>query len=184
MRMAAKNTPQTSRIRLLSEADGVIGRLGELQRQIEAAERELNDRIERLRADAVEQIRPLIAERDTCFTELHEFAKENRADMLPRGQKSLKLSAGAFGWRMSPWTLVVRGAETALAELKARGLTQFIRTREELDRLVLRRQRSQIEKLDLDGLKFDHHEYFYVAPNEVRVELTSDGVKHRRRPER
>lgn len=71
------------------------------------------------------------------------FARNHRAELLPKGRKSLELAQAVCGFRIGNRTVKLIGRKTTpggvIAQLKAAGLTAYVRTTEEIakDRILV-----------------------------------------------
>lgn len=188
--MTARSAPRTAltqdEIRTLSDVERAIAQLGQLQRDIDEIQRTFEQRVQALRADAVDRARARTNERDRLFNQLHAYARENRDDLLPRGKKSREFPSGTLGFRLGqPKVRLLKKAALILAKLKATdlkglNLTDLIRTKEELDLKAVVRHRARLKELDLgDAIRVSQDEGFYISPTGLPVDLTANGVTER-----
>lgn len=188
--MTVRYAPQEARtpgeIRTILDVERAVARLGQLQRDIDAIQRGFEQRVQALRADAVDRARPLTNERDRLFDRVHAYAQENRDDLLPRGKKSREFPSGSLGFRLGqPKARLLKKAAFIIAKLKALNLkalnlTDLIRTKEELDLKALIRHRARLKELELGELvRVTQDESFFVTPTGLSVDLTSNGVVDR-----
>ena len=151
----------------LAEANHSLFRLGALDRAVAAIESGLEEEIARLRKEAEEKSAPLLAEHADLATGLEVFARTNRETLLTRDRKSVRTSAGTFGWRTTPFRVeFLRGADKVLAAIKKLKLKKYIRVTESIDKKALLKDRPVIA-----GVKYMRREEFFYA---VSSETTTD----------
>lgn len=151
----------------LAEANHSLFRLGALDRAVAAIESGLEEEIARLRKEAEEKSAPLLAEHADLATGLEVFARANRETLLARDKKSVRTSAGVFGWRTTPFKVeFLRGADKVLAAIKKLKLKKYIRVTESIDKKALLKDRPVIA-----GVKYARREEFFF---EVSSETTTD----------
>ena len=162
--MATKKAKQQEVIIIPSttaDANQVLFRLGELSRLADAVESEFADVVAELRAIADQRLAPVLEERKSAMISLELFADANRATLLVEGEKTVKLSAGNFGWRWTPFkvTLAKGGEQKALETIKSLRLKRYIRIKETLDKESLLKDRPIIQ-----GIRYTQKEEFFVDP--------------------
>ena len=142
----------------LAEANHSLFRLGTLERSIAAIENDLAERIAALRKKADAESAPLLAEHADLAAGLELFAQANRETILERDRKSVRISGGAFGWRITPFKVefLRGGAKKVLAEIKKLKLKQYIRIKESIDKEALLKDRPVIT-----GVKYTQREEFF-----------------------
>lgn len=134
----AKRSKTPARPNSVQDRDALINaiaRKGELDRQradlcavAEAKVTEIHQNLSLALTEIDKEIAQLEAD-------VHGFAEANKATLLPPGLKTLKLPVGDLGWRTNPASVsVIGGNEVAVPKLKAAGLSQFVRTVEEVNK--------------------------------------------------
>lgn len=115
------------------EADALLGRIGDDQRQLELISAGLTETVAREKLAAAAEALPIAGRLKESFAALHVWAQANRAELLERGRKSVSLSQGTIGWRMgNPEVRIGRGQEDlVVATLGRLGRGELIRTRQE-----------------------------------------------------
>jgi len=137
--------------------------MGEIDRLVLAEKTRLEASIERLRAKCIASIEESVARRAQLYKAIGRFAKKNRESLLPEGRKSLQLTSGVFGWRLTPRKVIVSGKEeTLITWLEANHMPRFLRTKVELNR----EQLLEEEPENIPGVSFDQKERFFVEPRE------------------
>ncbi|MBI4776692.1 MAG: host-nuclease inhibitor Gam family protein [Deltaproteobacteria bacterium] len=127
-------------IRDLSEANQVLKEMCRLQTGLEEIDREVRDRIDALKSDALTKATPLRQRLQELEAGLNLFAACER-ERLFRERRTVQLVFGAFGWRRSirinpqpKWTWA-----KVLDRVRSLGLVEAVRVREDLDREALHR---------------------------------------------
>lgn len=151
-------------------ADAALGRIGELQRQLDAINGHLSEEVARQKARCAEAAAPIAEEIRELFEGLHVWAEGARAELLEDGRKSVAMSQGTIGWRLGmPTVKVARGQHDAVvATLGRLGLGDLIRTRQELDKDAVLRDPDLVR--DVPGLAVEQVEQFFAKPLDLEVE--------------
>ncbi len=141
----------------VAEAATYIISIGQKQKEINQVKRDMKKTCD----EAKKAIAGLAKERDQFFVALFGFAQPRKAE-LTKDLRTQKTFAGTFGWRWTtPYVDLKEGKtdQDILAALKRTGLTQYIRTVEELDREALLRDRPQIV-----GVAYSQRDEFFAKP--------------------
>jgi phage host-nuclease inhibitor protein Gam len=118
-----------------TEANHFIAAIGAAQRDLARIEADTNDGIERLKKAAVELSQPDAARIDALTKGLQIWAAANRKALTQDGKtKTVSLPAGELSWRRRPPKVTLKKVDAVLAELEARGLSQFVRTKSEVNK--------------------------------------------------
>lgn len=161
--MAAKKTQKQMIVvpATVADANEILFRLGELNRLADAIESEFADAVNELRRIADERLALVLEERKSKATSIRLFADANRKTLIKGDEKTVKLSAGSFGWRFTPYkvTLAAGGEKKALETIKALKLKRYIRIKEALDKEALLKTRPVIP-----GIRYTQKEEFFVDP--------------------
>ncbi len=145
----------------IKEAMAFLASIGAKQREINVIKRETKEEIDRLSAQAKLRIEILTKERDTFFTALFAFASPRKKE-LTAVTRSQKTEAGTFGWRWTtPYVKFAEGVtdDLVIKNLKAKGLKEYVRVVEEVDREALLRDRPEI-----DGISYEQRDEFFAKP--------------------
>jgi len=88
------------------------------------------------RDDDIAQIRAFHAsEAESLIGDVQAYCEAHRADLTQNGKKkSVRFPSGQIGWRKRPASILIADAEVALADALRWGLTQFVRTKNSLDK--------------------------------------------------
>ncbi len=160
MSRAKKSTP-IHPIQNIDEANGVLHIVGILVRSTETIERELAEKVATLRQEADAAIKPLQAQTANHVVNIKLFAVKHRQELLAADKKTVTLSSGIFGWRLTPPKVTAGrgGDEKILDILKSLELTKYIRNIESIDKEALLKEKPQIQ-----GVRYTQTEKFFVEP--------------------
>lgn len=146
---------------LLAQADLLVGEIGKSQDSINTIQAGLAKKIAALREEAEKSLAPLVSERDSQINALFAFANAKK-DSLTEKAKTVNLSSGSFGWRLTPPRVeAAESDEEIIARLKRTGNKQYIRIIEELDRQALLVERPKIR-----GISYLQNDEFFVVPKQ------------------
>ena len=141
------------------EADNLLGKLGRTQDEINKIENNLQKEIDKLKAEALEKLQPLEVQLDKQMNKLFTFANPRKL-RLTIAARSVTLSMGTFGWRMTtPRIEMNKSDEEMIKFLKKTGNAKFIRIKEEIDRQALLAERPRIF-----GIDYVQNDEFYAIP--------------------
>lgn len=145
----------------LADTNVYVREVGEIDRFLAKEKARLETAIERLRAQSLVGMEEVAMRRAGLMKAIHRFAKKNRQAILPPDRKSVELSAGTIGWRLTPTKVVIAGnEETLLAWLEANRMPRFLRHSVELNREQLLEEKPDM----IPGVSFDQKEKFFVEP--------------------
>jgi phage host-nuclease inhibitor protein Gam len=143
------------------EAEILLEELSKTQNAINAIEVKLCKEINLLKKEAAKNMKHLVVERDVAINALFVFASP-RKEELTRNQRTIFLSSGKFGWRVTPPRVELEhSSEDAIALLKKTKNWEFIRFKEEIDREALLETKPSIE-----GIVYKQNDEFFVVPNQ------------------
>lgn len=147
--------------RSLSQADTLLGELGQSQDSINAIEKELADTISALKAKTAEKLGPIAVLRDSQLNSLFAFANQNKG-ILTQDRRTIKLASGSFGWRWSTPRVEIDGSDIQAIELlKETDNERYIRIVEEVNRQLLLEEQPMI-----DGISYEQDEEFFAVPKQ------------------
>lgn len=122
-------------------------------------------KISEIRAEADRKVKPLQEALRKLFYGIYVFSAENRDTLLGNGKlRSFRVWAGKVGWRKKRYSVRLRDEKKAIAELKKRGMEEYIRRVEVVNKEALLRDKKKVEELGLRNISFDGGEVFYVDP--------------------
>ncbi len=113
----------------------MLARLGAIERDrtILATALEESLAAERTRVDA--QDLPLRTEAEQLTRGIQLWAEANRPSLTQDGRtKTIRLTTGEIAWRSRPASVTLRGVEAVLEHLVKKGLTKFIREKQEVNK--------------------------------------------------
>lgn len=114
------------------EAESLIARMGDLQRDRARAQADYGDAAARLKADAEAKVQPLDEEIESIRARVQGWCEANRNSLTQGGKVKFGLfTTGKVQWRSLPPKVTIRGADKLLEAARRLGLTRFIRVKEE-----------------------------------------------------
>jgi phage host-nuclease inhibitor protein Gam len=145
----------------LNQAEALIGKIGQTQDAVNEIEKDFQEKIAKLKAEAEKKLQPLVQERANDVSALFAFANP-RKDDLTRNARTVKLGSGAFGWRWTTPRVETSGSdEEMIAWLKKTGNDTFVRVIEEIDRQALLAERPIVP-----GISYVQDDEFFVVPKQ------------------
>jgi phage host-nuclease inhibitor protein Gam len=154
------------------EVNEAIAELGRGQRERLRIETAMNDEIAAIKAKHEAAAKP-IGDRISELTKgIALWCEANRSSLTRDGKvKFHEFATGVVNWRKRPHSIVARGVDAVLAILKQRGLKQFIRTTETIDKdAMLKTDETRALAATIPGVKVDQKEDFVVKPLETNLE--------------
>ncbi len=167
IKTTALDTPQSR-----EDAEAFLLRIGALQREVKRVEAAMNDELAEIKARYGTQAQPMNDELREKFVALHAWAEANRADILDGRSKTAKLTTGELSWRTAPPKVGLRNVAGVIDALKKLRLTQFIRTKEEVNKeAILADQESRELASGVAGVSITQQEEFIAKPFETELEV-------------
>lgn len=137
-------TPQKTRIKAKAQLDVpqsrdeaalYIRQIGDGQRQMLRAQAEMNDAIAHITATYQPTLEAQSGQLKLLQDGLQAWCESNRAELTNGGKvKTANLVTGEIQWRQRPPSVSVRGAESVIETLERLGLSQFVRTKLEINK--------------------------------------------------
>jgi len=163
----------------LEEAAEFIGRIGKVQREIDRIQTELNEKVEKLKVQAMAEVKP----REESISQMTEglfiFAESQREVLTDGGKrKTVEVPTGLFGWRLTPFSVSLHDIKKVINSIKSLGLHRFLRIKEEVDKEAMLKE-PEIAKT-VKGVTISQREEFVVKPAELEVEISSDVSKFKK----
>lgn len=154
------------------EAADYVRRIGEIGRELARREADMNDSLARIKGAVVEAAAPLQAEHKGLHDALQTWCEANRA-VLTNGNKVkfADLGTGVVKWALRAASVkgVPKDPAPVLERIKALGLLQFIRTKEEVDKEAMRADPENARRVA--GITIGSEgEDFEVVPFEAELE--------------
>jgi len=113
----------------------MIDRLSVLRGKIAELDGQRDDDIAQIRAFHASAVGVYAAEAESLIGDVQAYCEAHRADLTQNGKKkSVRFPSGQIGWRKRPASILIADAEVALADALRWGLTQFVRTKNSLDK--------------------------------------------------
>lgn len=168
-KFAAKIRETEQKIRLISE---------EASAKIAWRETEIND----IKKEAQNKAKPLEEEIDRLAAGIFIFAQGHREELTENEKKkTVEFMAGdKIRWYFPPPSVIVEDEEAAIAELKNKGLSDFIRTKETIDKTEILKDPDKVRKLKY--LIIEQNEIFAIIPAEMGIELQKGKRKFKKVP--
>ena len=124
------NVPQNN-----GEAAADIRQIGDLQRNLARMQAEMNDAIAHVTASYQAPLEAMTKQITGLQKGVQAFCEANRDDLTNGGKvKTANLITGEVQWRQRPPSVRVTGAEAVIETLRRLGLSQFVRTKEEVNK--------------------------------------------------
>lgn len=151
------------------EVRDYILRIGRHQNERKRIEAEMNDHIQQIR-DKYQALAAPHAEQIAELSKGVQVYCEAHRDELTNGgrRKSADLGAGEIQWRTRPPKVSLRNIAGVIAALKSLGLTQFIRTKEEVNKEAILAEPEAVEHVK--GISITQGEDFVIKPHESELE--------------
>ena len=109
--------------------------IGEINRRIARAQADMNDGIAKLKELAETTAAPLAARVAELTEGLRSWCDANRDALTDKGKRKYgDLGTGHVSWRISPPKVSIKGVDEVLMAIRTLGLTEFLRTKEEIDK--------------------------------------------------
>ena len=145
-----------------------IRQIGDKQREIVRIETRMNDKIAEITDSHKGDITRIKLEIEGMTTAVQTWCEANRDALLKKGLKTANLITGEVSWRFSPPSVSLRKIDDVLASLKEKGLTRFIRVKEEVNKEAILADPLAVK--DVAGVTIKSgNEYFEIKPFEVEV---------------
>ncbi len=129
----------------------------------------MNDEIAAAKARYEAEAEPKKAEIVALTEGVNIWCAANREELTGGGKvKFHAFTSGEVRWRVTPPKVVIKGVEMVLTALKAAGLTQFIRTKEEISKEAI--LGDDTVRQQIPGISIQQTEEFVVVPFETKLE--------------
>ena len=147
-------------IKSTEEADAVLAEIAAHRRKIELYEIGLRESVDALKTECTDKCEAHKQAIEVRGQALMQFALARREDVF-KGKKSVTLTFGSFGFRLTSTLKTLRKVswDQVLNLVKSRKLAKCIRTKEEVDKDVLRKMSA--ETLAAVGCKLVVEDSFY-----------------------
>jgi len=123
-----------------------IKKIGDLQRELDRSETEMNDAIGNITEKYAPGIEALKNDIETISKGVQSWCEAHRDELTQGGKtKTASLITGKVEWRNRPPSVAVRGADSVLDTLRRLGLERFIRTKEEINKDAILNEPTALE---------------------------------------
>lgn len=138
MARAKAKTKATPVAQSREEVVELIGRMGDLGRQITRAEADYGDAAAALKTEHEAAVEPLAAELADAHARVQGWCEAHRDELTKGGKvKFARFATGEVKWRAAPPSVQLRKVADVIAGLRALGLGRFVRTKEEVNKEAL-----------------------------------------------
>ena len=112
-----------------------IRRIGDLQGEVMRMETNMNEHIRMLKEDYATESAPMLVEIAQLQLGVQAFCEANRDELTGGGRvKFFDFVTGVVKWRIKPPSVKLTGVSAVIELLKTRGLTRFVRVKEEVNK--------------------------------------------------
>ncbi len=151
------------------EVDRAIARIGVLQRERIRVHTDKDEKMALVSQEHKGRLEPLEEEIRQLQQGVQAWCEPNRESLTLQGKvKFHNFPSGMVNWRMRPPSVALRVQEMVLDALKQRGLTRFIRIKEEVNKEAILAEPEAIA--GIPGITIKQGEDFVVTPFETRLE--------------
>lgn len=152
----------------LDEAQTLIGKIGDSQREIARLTTQMNDEIAQITQKYAEEINPHKLSIDELTAKVQIFCEANRDKLLEKGGKTANLITGEVAWRIRPPSVTLRKIDDVIERLERFGLDRFIRVKKEINKEAILAEPTAVT--DIAGITVNSGiEDFVITPFEVAV---------------
>ncbi len=134
--------PATPAAQTQQEAEAMVLRIGDIQRELRRREADLGDALARAKASAEETALPLKHELAATQDAVQTWAEANRKLLTRDGKtKTVELATGKVSWRLRPPSVRLRGIDQVLEFILGQpSLKRFLRVKREVDKEALAKE--------------------------------------------
>lgn len=151
------------------EVDQLIGRLGEIQRELQRQDADLGDVVAKAKQLAEERALPLKDELARAEAQVQGWCEANRTELTREGRtKTAEFTTGKISWRARPPKVSLRGVEAVVAYLLDNRLRKFLRISYEVDKEAM--LKAPLEATKVPGVTIGSAgEDFIIEPFEGQL---------------
>ncbi len=150
------------------QVQGFIRSIGDKTREMVRLQTKMNDEIAEITNGYTENINAIKLDIDQMTGAVQIWCEANRDKLLDKGLKTANLITGEVSWRFNPPSVSLRKIEDVLLSLKEKGLTRFIRVKEEVNKEAILAEPLAVK--DVAGVSVKSgQEFFEIKPFEVEV---------------
>lgn len=154
------------------EAVEAVKRIGDLSREKERIQAEMNDRMAELQQRADEAVAPIADEIQALEDSVKVWATANRDALTDGGKvKFADLTTGIIRWRNNPPKCTVSGQEAVLALMEGNDLySRFVRVKKEVNKDAVLNEPEFFAAHPVAGLKIvQGKEFFVIEPHNQEI---------------
>lgn len=130
------------------EAEKLIGRIGEIQRELQRQDADLGDELAKVKRAAEAKALPLKDELAQAQDRVQGWCEANRAAITREGKvKTAEFATGKVSWRLRPPKVSLRGVSAIIDHLMANGLRRFVRVSYEIDKEAMLRDPARAQSV-------------------------------------
>ncbi|HDR1846291.1 host-nuclease inhibitor Gam family protein [Pasteurella multocida] len=130
-----KSSTFAVRYQAREEVETAIKQIGDLQRELQRLATQQNDELAAITEKFAPQLLAIQEEIKPMQEAVQAWCESHRDELTNNGKtKTGNFNTGEVQWRQRPPSVGIRGVDSVLDSLKMRGLTQFIRTKEEINK--------------------------------------------------
>lgn len=127
------------------DAAADIRKIGDIQRQFTRQQAAMNDAIAEITHAHQPMLESMIDQIKTLQDGVQGYCEAHRDELTDGGKvKTAQLITGEVQWRQRPPSVSVRGADSVIEMLKRLGLTEFVRTKEEVNKEAILNQPDKV----------------------------------------
>lgn len=153
------------------EVNEAIAELGRLQRERARIQATMNDELAAVKERHDAEAKPHAERISELAKGVQLWCEANRATLTRDGKvKFHEFATGVVKWRLTPWAVRLTKVADVLALLKAKGLKQYIREKEEVDKEKLLANRAALLADPVKGVTFSQREEITITPHESNIE--------------
>lgn len=154
------------------ECNDFIARIGEHQRERDRIEADMNDEIAPIKLKYEAQALPHAQAITELTHGVHAWCEAHREELTDGNKvKFAKLAAGEVNWRFTPFSVKITKADEVIARLKSLGLTQYVRTKEEVNKeAILASEDTRAQAAMVAGISITRREEFAIVPFSTELE--------------
>jgi len=166
----ANNGPK---LKTHDEVGKAILTIGNLQNEVAEREREMNERLARIKADYEERALPARQKLAELSAQVRDYCDERRESLVTQaGKKSIDFGSGEVIWKAgkpSVWVKPGLAIEKLIAALKDKRLGRFIRTKHELDKQAVLKDPEAVSAVK-SMVRVESKEVFAIKPFATQIE--------------
>lgn len=164
IKQEAKAAPQT-----IEQVVGAIAEIGVAQRERTRIEAEMNDELAAVRQRFEQMAAPYAEKIRDRSQGVQTWCEAHRAEITENGKtKTVAFPSGEVRWRKNPPKANIKNADQVIDLLKKWGLTDFIRTKEEVNKEAILAAPEAVK--GIKGISISSGEDFVIVPFETKLE--------------